>query len=167
MENEVLYDSLAFDNKIIAEKLGLYDYEATPPGRDINTTLKMAMLQRELEKNKAAVSKNNAIIAAMRESSQQKEQQKEQQNTHQKYLEHENRFVSALDNNHFILLVIFIAIAICVIQYVSYSTSMNDMMQIINNFVRYIPAASNVSLSQANATVPPPTPETSTTPPTN
>ena len=149
MENEVLYDSLAFDNKIIAEKLGLYDYEAASPGRDINTTLKMAMMQQELEKNKDAVSKRNAIISAMRE----KTQNSTQRESSQKHLEPEKRFISVMDNNQFIMLVIIVAIAICVIQYLSYSSSMNDMMQIINNFVRYIPTASNVGLSQANQAV--------------
>jgi hypothetical protein len=144
MENEVLYDSFAFDNKIISEKLGLYDYEPITRGKDINTSLKMAMMQQELEKNKAIVAKNNTIISELRNMSQPASVQPKN--------EPEKRFISALDNTQFILVVIFIAVLVCIIQYITYSASMSDMMQIINNFVKSIPVASNVSLSQASNT---------------
>ncbi len=142
MENEVLYDSLEFDNKIIAEKLGIYDYEAPTMNGDINSTLKLAMMKKELEKNKAMLLKNNALLSSM--------QEKTHLNTIPKHPEPEKRFVAALDNNQVIMLIIFVAVVICVVQYLSYASSMSEMMQIINNFVRSVPIASNVSLSQAN-----------------
>jgi hypothetical protein len=142
MENEVLYDSMTFDNKIIADKLGLYDYEPINAQQDINTHLKMAMLRQEVEKNKNIAARNHAIIKELRDKKPEKKH---------KPSDIENRVISAMDNKQFILLIVFIAIAVCVIQYVSYKSSMSDMMQIINHFVKAIPVATNGTLSEAAA----------------
>ena len=48
------YNSLAFDEQVIAEKLGLYDNTAKVEN-DLNANVKMALLQNELEKNKKRV----------------------------------------------------------------------------------------------------------------
>jgi hypothetical protein len=156
MENEVLYDSLSFDNRIISEKLGMYDYAPSNNARDINMSLKLAMLQKEVEKNKAIAERNRMIAEQLHEKSRGTSRENSDRESHYNQQPSNNQAnqsespIPALTNTQFLLLVVFIAVAVCVIQYVSYRSSMSEMMQIINNFVRSVPIVSNVGLSQAN-----------------
>ena len=148
MENEVLYDPLSFDNHIISEKLGMYDYIPANSSRDINVNLKMAMLQQELEKSRAIAEKNKAIAAHLHAKNKQ---QSKQQAQHSRQSETQTDHPQ-LTNTQFVLLVVFIAVAVCVIQYISYRSSMSEMMQIINNFVRSVPIAFNGKLDRTEQT---------------
>ena len=109
MENEVLYDPLSFDNHIISEKLGMYDYIPANSSRDINVNLKMAMLQQELEKSRAIAEKNKAIAAHLhaKNKQQSKQQSKQQMLNHGKRHNINIRTFIQLDIIAHILMVLF------------------------------------------------------------
>lgn len=61
MDGDYFHNSLAYDEQVVAEKLGIYDY-SPKPSDDVNINLKLALMQEELANSKRQLSqlKRNA-----------------------------------------------------------------------------------------------------------
>ncbi len=54
MATDYFHDPLSYDEQVVAEKLGIYDYSPKPEN-DVNMNLRMALLQEELNTSKKRI----------------------------------------------------------------------------------------------------------------
>jgi len=126
MSNDYLSNPLAYDEQIIAEKLGIYDY-SNKYENDVNTNLKIALLEEELRNSKTQL---NQLKKSTREQFvPNKKQCKCSQSDNSDvddFLDFNNKEVKKI-----VLFLIILLVAFCVFQYMAYKSESQELMQLV------------------------------------
>ena len=155
MDNDVMFNPLAYDEQVIAEKLGMNDY-APSRSSDLNTNLKIALLQEEL-----AASKRR--IQQMTRTKPTREtfvgggcgcEGMETPATPAVTSESANPFSELLDNKKFLLFLVIVLLAVCVMQYFSHRSENKEILDAVYAAMRQ----QNPSLPTSSTTLVPPAP---------
>ena len=122
MTSDYFNNPLAFDEQIIAEKLGIYDYAPTREN-DVNLNLKLALLQEELRNSKKqlAQSKRETFIPNKKQCKCQQED-----DSNDDILDFNSK-----ESKKILLFLIVLLVAFCVFQYMSYKSEAKEMMEML------------------------------------
>jgi hypothetical protein len=120
MTSDYFTNPLAFDEQIIAEKLGIYDYSPTQEN-DVNLNLKVALLQEELNN-----SKQQLAYFKKRESFTPNKHYCSKCKKHDDTASQEED-----DTKKLMMFLIIILFVFCVVQYFSYKSEAKEMIEMM------------------------------------
>lgn len=149
MDDDYFHNSLAYDEQLVAEKLGIYDY-SPKPSDDVNINLKLALVQEELANSKKQLSqlKRNNTPKQTRETfvsggcgcegftcnaKTNVQNGKTQPSDVEEFI---------LDNKKLLLFLVIILAAFCIIQYISYKNENKELLDMICMLMKHTTAAS-------------------------
>ena len=123
MTSDYFNNPLAYDEQIIAEKLGLYEYTPTKEN-DVNLNLKIALLQEELRNSKVQVKRENFTP-----------------NHHcakcsAKPADDDFLDLNSKESKKIMLFLIILVVVFCVFQYMSYKSEAKEMMELVYMMLR-------------------------------
>lgn len=158
--NDIYNNPLSFDEQIIAEKLGVPEYiNPSKDINDINSKLKLALAQSELQKVKAEnakllkesdVSKRETFVGNCGCGSEgfsvKYKNKKEGCQIHRHYNNDDSDdeynlieyFENLFKDRKVLLFMIFILLIFCVVQYLSYKSEMKEMMENVSIMMQHI-----------------------------
>ncbi len=123
MATDYFYNPLGYDEQIVAEKLGMYEY--TPkPENDVNINLKMALLKEELESSKRQVDQ-------LRRSNKSQKRETFVADKSEGFNLKDKPESDILDNKKLLLFLVVILVVFCVVQYFSYRNETKEMMEMM------------------------------------
>lgn len=136
------YNSISYDEQLVAEKLGMFDYK--PESFDINSNIKMALMQEELDRAKKQLeSKKHVLPDDKREhftggcGCNATEGFKGAQNTpsiNDKYSSLDLSMM--LSDRKILILLVIILVTVCFVQYFSYQTKLQELTQLIYSVIK-------------------------------
>jgi len=182
MDNDVMYNPLAYDQQVLAEKLGMMDY-APKPSVNLNTSLKIALLQEQLDSSqrrikqmeqqqkKESVRENFVGCGCQNAKSNREKSNREKSNRDsnevnssddEDELDHLSRL---LTNRKVLLFLIVLLVVFCVMQYFSYKSENAELANMMMTLMRQqqglppaspLPSSSSSAATAATATASPP-----------
>lgn len=140
------FDSLAHDEQIVAEKLGLYEYSSKPQD-DINSNVQIALMRAELDKSRERGIRLEEQLKKLKprehftsggcgcggtegmESSKCTCQRKAKKCNDDDL----SGLDSLLDNRKVLLMLLFIMFVFCIMQYFSHQSEMKEMRSVLRS----------------------------------
>ena len=137
MTSDYFNDPLAFDEQIIAEKLGIYDYSPKLEN-DVNMNLKLALLQEELNNSKKQV---NYLRQSKREHFTPNKKQHKTCNCQK---EHDD-ILEWTPSKKTLLFLIVILVAFCVLQYFTFKSETKELIELMYMMLKESRAANTAA----------------------
>ena len=134
MDDNYFHNSLAYDERVVAEKLGIYDY-SPKPSDDVNINLKLALLQEELANSKKQLSQlkrktpkqtRETFVSGGCECGSSEGFSSKNKSTQKSGTDE-----SILDNKKLLLFLVIILAAFCIIQYISYKNENKELIDMM------------------------------------
>lgn len=150
MENEVMFNPLSYDEQIVAEKIGAYEYAPQFISNDMNTSIRMAMLEEELANSKRQIKQLKNDKAPQRETFAGKESPLNlskifNQEAPVKHVvtgnQESNSLSDIFTDKRFLILIVFMLIAFCIMQYFTYKNEMKDMFEMVYTLLQKQPTS--------------------------
>lgn len=145
MDGDYLHNPLAYDEQVVAEKLGIYDYSPKPEN-DVNVNLELALMREELTNSK------RQLARLQRRSTP---------------VDKRETFVSggcgcgssegfscnksiksdigemSFDNKKLLTFLVIILAAFCIIQYISYRNENRELLDMMCTLMKQVPMGSS------------------------
>lgn len=156
MDGDYFHNSLAYDEQVVAEKLGIYDY-SPKPSDDVNINLKLALMQEELANSKRQLSqlKRNAPKQTRENFVSGGCGCGSSEGFRNKPAQKPDIEESILDNKKLLLFLVIILAAFCIIQYISYKNENRELLDMMCMLMKHT-ASSAPSQTQNSTTSPAP-----------
>lgn len=167
MDGDYFHNSLAYDEQVVAEKLGIYDY-SPKPSDDVNINLKLALMQEELANSKRQLSqlkrntpkqtRENFVSGGCGCESSEGFTCNAKGNVQKGKSQKPDIEESILDNKKLLLFLVIILAAFCIIQYISYKNENRELLDMMCMLMKHTavspPGNSSTSLAPSTLTQP-------------